>query len=88
VTAKLCQFLERSLERDLLPDWLIRIGIRRLLVQRLRSEDLGTPDLQQAHLMAFVQRLKEAPIAIETASANAQHYEIPTRFLNCLLGNI
>ena len=29
------------LERDLLPDWLIRAGIRRLLAQRLRDEDKG-----------------------------------------------
>ena len=33
--------LDNLLERDLLPDWLIRIGIRRLLAQRLREEDRG-----------------------------------------------
>ena len=33
--------LDSLLERDLLPDWLIRIGIRRLLKQRLREEDQG-----------------------------------------------
>ena len=30
--------LDSLLEKNLLPDWLIRIGIRRLLAQRLRDE--------------------------------------------------
>ena len=30
--------LDTLLEKNLLPDWLIRIGIRRLLAQRLREE--------------------------------------------------
>ena len=74
------------LERDLLPDWLIRIGIRRLLVQRLREEDRGTPELRQAHLMRLIQQLKLGPIAIETQAANAQHYEVPARFFELALG--
>jgi len=32
---------EPWLDRDILPDWLIRLGIRRLVVGRLREEDLG-----------------------------------------------
>jgi cyclopropane-fatty-acyl-phospholipid synthase len=39
------------LERDLLPDGLIRFGIRRLLAARLRGEDKGDPEDQQAHFM-------------------------------------
>ena len=46
--------LDSLLERDLLPDWLIRIGIRRLLKQRLREEDQGDVERQQAHLLDFV----------------------------------
>ena len=76
----------RLLERDLLPDWLIRIGIRRLLAQRLREEDLGSPELQQEHLMAFVEKMNISPIAIETQAANAQHYEVPARFFELTLG--
>ncbi len=74
------------LERDLLPDWLVRVGIRRLLVQRLREEDKGSPELQQAHLMRLVDQLKREPVAIETAAANAQHYEVPSRFFELVLG--
>jgi len=32
---------ERWLDRDILPDWLIRQGIRRLVSGRLGEEDLG-----------------------------------------------
>jgi len=35
--------LDRLLEKNSLPDWLIRIGIRRLLRERLREERLGGP---------------------------------------------
>jgi cyclopropane-fatty-acyl-phospholipid synthase len=74
------------LERDLVPDVVIRIGIRRLLRQRLREEDQGNPERQQAHLMSLIARLKASPIAIETTAANAQHYEVPARFFELVLG--
>ena len=74
------------LERGLVPDPLIRIAIRRLLQQRLREEDKGDPERQQAHLMSLIARLKASPIAINTAAANAQHYEVPARFYQLCLG--
>jgi cyclopropane-fatty-acyl-phospholipid synthase len=74
------------LERDLIPDSLIRIGIRRLLRQRLREETKTAPELQQAHLMQFIQQIRLGPIAIETAAANSQHYEVPARFFELALG--
>jgi cyclopropane-fatty-acyl-phospholipid synthase len=74
------------LERDQLPDWLVRVGIRRLLSQRLREENKGSPELQQAHLMRLINQLKMGPLAIETAAANAQHYEVPARFFVLVLG--
>jgi cyclopropane-fatty-acyl-phospholipid synthase len=76
----------RLLERDLVPDSLIRRRIRSLLVARLRAEDLGDPERQQQRLMDFVRTLKESPVAIETAAANEQHYEVPTEFYARVLG--
>ncbi|HXQ64252.1 MAG TPA: cyclopropane-fatty-acyl-phospholipid synthase family protein [Steroidobacteraceae bacterium] len=76
----------RLLERDLVPDALIRAGIRRLLRDRLREEDRGGPEAQQAHLAALIARLKASPIAINTADANAQHYELPSDFFGLVLG--
>ena len=78
--------LDNLLERDLLPDWLIRIGIRRLLAQRLREEDRGDVERQRARLLEFVRQLKTSPVAIATDAANQQHYEVPPRFFELALG--
>ena len=76
----------RLLERDLVPDRLIRQGIRRLLKERLDEEDQGDVEAQQKRLMAFVAHLKASPVAINTADANEQHYEVPTEFFTHVLG--
>ena len=78
--------IDALLEKNLLPDRLVRVGIRRLLAQRLREENKGGMEEQQAHLMALVADLKKSPIAIETEAANEQHYEMPTRFFQLCLG--
>jgi cyclopropane-fatty-acyl-phospholipid synthase len=79
-------FSMRLLERNLVPDWLIRRGIRQLLARRLREEDMGTPEARQKRLMDLIARLKASPIAINTIDANAQHYEVPTEFYLNVLG--
>ena len=79
-------FSMRMLESDRVPDWLIRNRIRALLADRLREEDKGEPERQQAHLMELVRKLRESPIAINTAEANEQHYEVPTEFYLQVLG--
>jgi cyclopropane-fatty-acyl-phospholipid synthase len=80
------QALDVLLEKNILPDWLIRTGIRRLLRERLREENQGTVTAQRAHLLKLVAELKQMPIAIETKAANEQHYEVPTRFYKLCLG--
>ena len=74
------------LEQDKVPDFLIRAGIRRLLKQRLQDEDKGNTEKQQQHLMQLVEELKNSPIAVNTADANEQHYEVPTQFYIYCLG--
>lgn len=76
----------RLLERDLLPDFLVRFGIRRLLKARLAEEDQGDPEAQQRHLMKLITRLRQSPIAVNTADANLQHYELPCEFFERVLG--
>ena len=78
--------IDRLLEKNLLPDWLIRIGIQRLLRERLSEENRGDAAAQQAHLLKLVEELKQSPIAIDTRAANEQHYEVPTRFYQLCLG--
>jgi cyclopropane-fatty-acyl-phospholipid synthase len=74
------------LEKNKVPEFLIRIGIRNLLKQRLRDEDKGSADAQEKHLMQLIDELKASPIAIHTAEANEQHYEVPTEFYKYCLG--
>jgi cyclopropane-fatty-acyl-phospholipid synthase len=74
------------LERDLVPDFLIRRRIRALLAARLREEDQGDPERQQQRLQDFVRQLAASPVAIETRAANEQHYEVPTEFYTRVLG--
>ena len=76
----------RLLERDLLPDFLVRFGIRRLLKARLVEEDRGGPEAQQQHLMKLISRLRESLIAVNTGDANLQHYELPCGFFELVLG--
>lgn len=81
--ARLQEFL---LERDLLPDWLIRVGIRRMLIQRLQDEGAGDAEQRQAKLQSFIEQLKASPLALETQAANEQHYEVPASFFELVLG--
>ena len=74
------------LEKDLVPDFLIRIGIRRICEQRLKEENIGDGERQHEKFMNFVSLLKQSPIAVETKAANEQHYEVPTRFFQLVLG--
>jgi cyclopropane-fatty-acyl-phospholipid synthase len=79
--------LDRLLEANVLPDPVIRFGIRRLLRERLAEEEAhGDVEAQRAHRMRLIRELSELPIAIETAAANEQHYEVPTRFYQLCLG--
>lgn len=78
--------LDRALEKNLLPDRLIRLGIRRLLARRLRAEDKGSPEANQTHQQALLARLSEGPIAVLPEAANEQHYEVPTAFYKKVLG--
>ena len=74
------------LEKNKIPDALIRVEIRKLLKQRLRDEKKVSTELQQQHLMQIIEELKNSPIAINTIDANEQHYEVPTEFYQYCLG--
>ena len=74
------------LEKNKIPDSLFRVGIRKLLKQRLLDENKGNVEAQQAHLMQLIEELKASPIAINTQEANEQHYEVPTQFYKYCLG--
>ena len=73
-------------ERGLLPDWLVRVGIRRLCAQRLREEDAGNAVASWLRFRQHLDLLRASPVAIHTDAANAQHYELPPRFFELCLG--
>ncbi len=78
--------VERLIERNLIPDWLIRSAIRRLCAVRLREQEAGGIEQQAARRQRFIADLKQSPVAIHTGDANAQHYEAPTEFFQLVLG--
>ena len=76
----------RLIDRGLVPDWLVRRGIRHLLKARIREEGSGGVEWRQQELRHFVRKLRTSPIAIETDHPNDQHYEVPAEFFRLVLG--
>jgi cyclopropane-fatty-acyl-phospholipid synthase len=78
--------IDALVEHDLLPDPLLRLGIRANCALRLWRERRGGPGAEQERLSALVARLRRSPIAEQVAKPNEQHYELPTRFFELVLG--
>jgi hypothetical protein len=74
------------LDNGYLPHPLIRLGIRRQLADRLSSIASTSLESAYASKMNYVKLLRERPIAIETSTANEQHYEVGTSVLQGMLG--
>lgn len=73
-------------ERAVLPDWLIRFGMRRLMADRLRQEAAREAAEPGEPRRRFLRQLRSSPIAIATDAANVQHYEVPSEFFQRVLG--
>lgn len=73
-------------ERGVLPDWMIRIGIRRLLAARLEKENQRSVEHQRQVQDRFIDELRKSPIAVAIEEANQQHYEVPAEFFQQVLG--
>ena len=68
-------------EKGLLPDLLIRLGIKRLCGHRLRkASTLGLEALENSH-QQWIDLLTQSPVAIVPEKANEQHYEVPLKVL-------
>jgi cyclopropane-fatty-acyl-phospholipid synthase len=74
------------LERGYVPDNLVRLQIRRLLAQRLYEEARGGIEEQSEYQRHLIEQIRSSPLALSTAEANQQHYEVPTRFFQLSLG--
>ena len=73
-------------EKNLLPDWLIRIGIRKLLKDRIVEICSDSYENQQKNKIDFIHNMNRSPIAVDTNLANEQHYEVPAEFYDYALG--
>ena len=80
------RLLVNMAENGLLPDRLIRFGIRGLDKKRLQAEVYGDQDQLLRARDQFIAEMRQSPIAIKTRKANEQHYEVPAAFFEKVLG--
>ena len=73
-------------ERGVLPDALLRLGIRRQCEQRLREELAGGQQVQSQRFAARIAGLASSAVALHVDAANRQHYEVPAEFFHRCLG--
>lgn len=82
--------LDTLLETHLVPDTIVRMGIRRLLKQKLNDEaqlvNKAFNGDYTERTRVFADELRQMPIAICTEDANEQHYEVPAEFYEYVLG--
>ena len=71
----------RLVEAGRIPDVAVRLGIRRLIRQRLREE--ARHPLRRQELLG---ELRRGSISRESAPANGQHDELPEAFFEAVLG--
>lgn len=76
----------RAADRGLLPDALIRRGIRRLLRARLDAMRFRDCETMAGDTRAFIEAMGRAPVAPLPHKANEQHYEMPAAFFSEVLG--
>ena len=80
------KLLIKLAEKGILPDFFIRLGISKLCGQRLTdANDLSHKAREEKH-QKWVDILMESPIALVPEKANEQHYEVPPRLFELVLG--
>lgn len=70
----------------IIPDFLIRFGMRREMAAQKLHLEVGGLEEQANVQREFIAQLKTMPIAINQPEANDQHYEVPTEFYQACLG--
>ncbi|MCL4156201.1 UNVERIFIED_CONTAM: hypothetical protein GTU68_050617, partial [Idotea baltica] len=75
------------MERGMLPESVVRFGIRKQVQARLKSEKKRLDKIYNMKLSHFTTMLKKNPIAVETDAANDQHYMVNSDFFKLCLGS-
>ncbi|WP_077001132.1 cyclopropane-fatty-acyl-phospholipid synthase family protein [Variovorax sp. KK3] len=73
-------------EQGLMPDSVVRVGIRRLLRERLGELHGGDAERRAELTSEFVEGMRAAELAPLPEKANEQHYELPADFFGSVLG--
>lgn len=73
-------------ESGLVPDVVIRAGIRRLLKSKLKKIHAGDVEWAANASNQFVAMMNQSPIALLSDAANEQHYEVPASFYPYVMG--
>lgn len=76
----------RLVERGFVPKPLLRRGIRRLLRDRLGEQREIYRSDPEAALRAWLDAMRDGPVAPVPEKANEQHYEVPPEFFQLVLG--
>jgi cyclopropane-fatty-acyl-phospholipid synthase len=72
-------------ERRLIPDAVLRTGIRSLLKGRLKAEQRAAAGVGGG-IEKLIRTMRSSPLALATDTANEQHYEVPAEFFRMVLG--
>ena len=73
-------------EQGLIPDTVIRAGVRHLCKQRLAEIYAGNAEASSGASEQFVAHMNAAKLALLPHKANEQHYEVPAAFYAAALG--
>ncbi len=73
-------------ESGLVPDTVIRRGMRRLLERKLTQIRAGDVEFASRMLTEFAEMMRRSPVALVPELANEQHYEVPPEFFVQVLG--
>ena len=83
ITAKAVSWTESGL----VPDTVIRAGIRRLLESKRKEIHSGDIENAASTVNRFVKMMNESPIALVPDLANEQHYEVPAGLFAQVMGD-
>ena len=74
-------------EKGIVPDQVLRMGIRQLLKTRLKNLHHDQVETVTSQNQKFIESMDLSPIALLPEKANEQHYEVPAKFFQHVLGS-
>ena len=79
-------YIINRVEQGVIPDPIVRAGIRRLLRQRIDEIEANDCEAASQRLLSFIEMMDQSPVAPVPQKANEQHYELPADFFGEVLG--